>query len=65
MELYSLMESEVPKDSWPPVGNSTFINLVLIKRNPISRCDYYTVRGDMDNILESKERLEYEEVFSD
>ena len=62
-KLYSLMESEVPKDSWPPVGNSTFINLVLIKRSPISRCDYYTFRGDMDDILESKEVVEYEEVF--
>ena len=63
IKLYSLIESEVPKDSWPPVGNSTFINLVLIKQSPISRCDYYTVRGDMDDILESKEVVEYEEVF--
>ena len=63
IKLYSLMESEVPKDSWPPVGNSTFINLVVIKPSPISRCDYYTVRGDMDDILESKEVVEYEEVF--
>ena len=63
IKLYSLMEGEVPKDSWPPVGNSTFINLVLIKQSPISRCDYYTVRGDMDDILESKEVVEYEEIF--
>ena len=63
LKLYSLMESEVPVDSWPPVGNSTFINLVLIKQSRISRCDYYTVRGDMDDILESKEVVEYEEVF--
>ena len=63
MKLYFLMESEVPKDSWPPVGNSTFINLVLIKQSPISTCDYYTVRGNMDDILESKEVVEYEEVF--
>ena len=63
IKLYSLIESEVPKDSWPPVGISTFINLVLIKQSPISRCYYYTVRGDMDDILESKERVEYEEVF--
>ena len=63
IKLYSLMKSEVPKDSWPPVGNSTFINLVLVKQSPISRCDYYTVRGDMDDILESKEMVEYEEVF--
>ena len=65
IKLYSLMESEVPVDSWPPVGNSTFINLVLIKQSRISRCDYYTVRGDMDDILESKEVVEYEEVFSE
>ena len=65
IKLYSLMESEVPTSSWPPVGNSTFINLVLIKQSSISRCDYYTVRGDMDDILESKEVVEYEEVFSE
>ena len=65
IKLYSLMESEVPKDSWPPEGNSTFINLVLIKQSPISRCLYYTVRGDMDDILESKEVVEYEEVFKE
>ena len=63
IKLYSLMESEVPIDSWPPVGNSTYINLVLIKQSPISRCHYFTVRGDMDDILESKEKVEYEEVF--
>ena len=63
IKLYSLMESEVPIDSWPPVGNSSYINLVLIKQSPISRCDYYTVRGDMDDILESKKVVEYEEVF--
>ena len=63
IKLYSLMESEVPIDSWPPVGNSAFINLVLIKQSRTSRCDYYTVRGDMDDILESKEVVEYEAVF--
>ena len=63
IKLYSLMESEVPKDSRPPVGNSTFINLVLIKQKPMSRRDYYTVRGNVDDILESKEVVEYEEVF--
>ena len=63
IKLYSLMESEVPNDSWPPVGNSTFINLVLIKQKPMSRRDYYTVRGNVDDILESKEVVKYEEVF--
>ena len=63
IKLYSLMESDVPKDSWPPVGNATFINLVLIKQSPISRRDYYTVHRDLDNILVSKEVVAYEEVF--
>ena len=63
IKLYSLIESEVPKDSWPPTGASTFINLVLIKQNPISKCDYYTIRGDMDDILVSKEVVKYEEIF--
>ena len=63
INLYSIMESEVPKDSWPPVGNSKFISLVLIKQKPMSRHDYYTIRGNVDDILESKEVVEYEEVF--
>ena len=63
IKLYSLMENEVPIDSWPPVGNSAFINLVLIKKSSVSICDYNTVRGDMDDILESKEVVEYEDVF--
>ena len=62
VQLYSLMGSGV-HNSWPPVGNSTFIDIVLIKHSPISRCDYYTVRGDMDDILMSKEVVKYEEVF--
>ena len=65
IKLYSLIESEVPKDSWPPVGNSTFINLVLIKQKPMSKRDYYTVQGNVDDILESKEVVKYEEVFKE
>ena len=63
IKLYSLMESEVPKDSWPPVGTYTFINLVLIEQSTKTPSDYFTVHGDMDDILESKEKLEYKEVF--
>ncbi len=64
-DFYSLTECEVPKDSWPPVGNSTFINLVIIQQKPVSTCDYYTIRGDMDDIIKSKEVAGYEEVFKD
>ncbi len=63
LEFYSLTDRDVPQDSWPPVGNPTFINLVLIQQKPMSTCNYYTIRGDMDDILKSKEVAEYEEVF--
>ena len=63
LDYYSLAECEVPKDSWPPVGNSMFINLVLITPKPNST--YKTVYGDMDKTLESKEVAEYEDVFKE
>ncbi len=65
LEFYSLTDRDIPQDSWPPVGNPTFINLVLIQQKPMSTCNYYTIRGDMDDILESKEVAEYEEVFGE
>ena len=40
----------------------TFVNLVLIKQKGRSRCDY-TIRGDVDDILEDKKVVEYEEIF--
>ncbi len=63
LEFYSLADRDVPQDSWSPVSNPTFINLVLIQQKPMSTRNYYTIRGDMDDILESKEVAEYEEVF--
>ena len=42
--------------------NPTFVNLVLIKQKAKSRCDY-TIRGDVDDILEGKEVAEYDEIF--
>ncbi len=64
-EYYSLTEKEVPPDSWPPISNSTFVNLVLIEQKSIRARDFHTVRGDIDDILESKEVTEYEEVFKE
>ena len=63
LKFYRLRESEVPKDSWPPVGNTTFTNLVLVKKKVLSKMDYYTVRGDMDDIVETKEKINYVDVF--
>ena len=65
VRLYLLKKNEVPKDSWPPVGIGIFVNLVLIKQEPISKLNYSTMQGDVDDILESKEVTQYEEVFKD
>ena len=42
--------------------NPIFVNLVLIKQKGRSRYDY-TIRGDVDDILEDKKVVEYEEIF--
>ena len=63
MEVYSRFASKIPENSWPPKCNATFINLVLVKQKPMSKCDYSTVQGDVDYILESKEVTNYEAVF--
>ena len=63
LKIYSKM-NEIPKDSWPPVTNTEFINLALITRNKQSNDYYdYSVQGDMDDIISAKENVEYEEVF--
>ena len=55
---------EVPKDSWPPVATEKFINLALISKHKQRNDDYaYAVQGDMDDIIEAKDKVEFEEVF--
>ena len=63
LDLYSV-SNEVPSDSWPPSGTKTFINLALIEssRDPTDVTDY-SVRGNADNIIAKKEKVEYEQVF--
>ena len=58
-------QDDVPPDTWPPVVNLSFINLALIKKSKLSgsKSYDYSVQGNMDDILESKERIKYEEVF--
>ena len=64
IQMYS-SQKEIPRSTWPPVGTNTFINLVLIKQSgEIARNYDYSVRGDMDDIVKSKERVNYEGVFS-
>ena len=63
LKMYSTMD-EIPKDSWPPVTNTEFINLALITRNKQTNNDYdYSVQGDMDDIIAAKANVEYEKVF--
>ena len=63
-KMYS-KQREVPRNTWPPVGTNTFISLVLIKQTgEIARNYDYSVRGDMDDIVESKETVNYESIFS-
>ena len=65
LNLYSV-QSEVPKDSWPPAGTKTFINLVLIKKvNQQSDPKHYALSGDADKVIAQKERIEYSEVFGE
>ena len=64
IQIYS-KQREVPRNTWPPVGTNTFINLVLIKQSgEIARNYDYSVRGDMDDIVKSKETVNYESIFS-
>ena len=66
IDMY-LSQPEVPKDTWPPVSNNTYINLALIKPGAIDKAGKYaynTIQGDVDDILKDKDRIEYEEVFS-
>jgi len=42
----------------------TFVNLLLINQKNRKGCDY-TIRGDVDDILEGKEVVKYEEIFQE
>ena len=63
LDRYSLL-NDIPRDSWPPVGTSTYIELALIheKRNIKKKYDY-SIRGDIDDILKEKDKVEYKRLF--
>ena len=63
IRLYSVRK-EVPRDTWPPVGTTTFINLVHIKQNGEITLDYdYSVQGTIDDIIKNKQMIQYKNVF--
>ena len=65
LSLYST-QSEVPEDSWPPVGTKIFINLVLTtKVSQQSDPKHYALSGDADKVIAKKEKIEYSVVFGE
>ena len=65
INLYSA-KSVIPEDTWPPTVSKVFINLALIKysKDDIDIIDY-SIRGDADDIIAKKEKVEYKEVFGE
>ena len=60
-------KAEVPEDTWPPVGSKKHISLALIKQQQIDYSSDYahmTIRGDMDDVLQQKNIIEYDEVLN-
>ncbi|SMN02303.1 hypothetical protein SPONN_803 [uncultured Candidatus Thioglobus sp.] len=63
MHMYA---EQMPKDTWPPVSASQHINLALIKQEHVNYHAQYarlTIRGDMDDILQNKEMIEYDDIL--
>ena len=58
------VKKEVPENSRLPSTSDQFINLAMIGKRKTGKEEFaYAVQGDMDDILEGKEKVEYEEVF--
>ena len=60
-------QPEVPRDSWPPRGANTYINLALIKPGNIEKAGEYarnTIQGNVDDIMADKEGIEYDMAFT-
>ena len=56
----------MPEDTWPPVSTTKHINLALIKQDAAKYSGKYadfTIRGDMDDILQDKQKIKYAGVL--
>ena len=61
-----LSQPEVPQDTWPPVSSKKHISLALIRQEQVDYSSHYarlTIRGDIDDILQQKEKIEYDQVL--
>ncbi len=55
---------DIPKDTWPPVRNTEYVNLALISKDQKTNNDFvYTLQDNMDDIDALKSSINYEEVF--
>ncbi len=55
---------DIPKDTWPPVRNTEYVNLALISKDQKTNNDFvYTLQDNMDDIDAPKSSINYEEVF--
>ncbi len=55
---------DIPKDIWPPVRNTEYVNLALISKDQKTNNDFvYTLQDNMDDIDALKSSINYEEVF--
>ena len=58
----------VSQDDWPPVLKMQYINLALISQQKFNFGDEYlheTIRGCVDDIMNKKEEIKYENVFAE
>ena len=59
-----LKKPEVPcVGTYPPVGTKTFINLALIEYSGEPCKSDYSVRGNADDVIARKEKIEYKDAF--
>ena len=66
-EFYS-NQPEVPEGAWPPVKKTQYINLALIRTGHINfnkELSRQTIRGSIDDIMQDKDDIKYDEVFSE
>ena len=64
LDLYTA-QNEIPQDSWPLVSLNTYVDLSLIKANKQQNNDSnFFVEGEIEAILEKRERVQYEDAFS-
>ena len=65
LDLYT-SQSEIPQDSWPLFSPNHFVDLSLIKANKLQNTeDNFFVQNEIEAILEIREKVKYEDAFSD